>query len=107
VLDALAGEHPEPASVRPCRVAVVALTDPTGAVLLQLRGPGAPVEPGQWGLPGGPVEADETPARAAARVLAEETGLVVRLNPRWQRAPIDVTHHLPAGRRSSIVSFCG
>jgi hypothetical protein len=34
----------------PVRIAVVALTDPTGAVLLQLRDQAAAAEPGQWGL---------------------------------------------------------
>jgi mutator protein MutT len=114
VLRALAGEYPELAAVcpgppstpdrprgddrstSPLRIAVVALTDPTGAVLLHLRDPGAAAEPGQWALPGGHVEPGETPAQAAARELTEETGLVVQLRPMWQDARPDLTGSAPA-----------
>jgi 8-oxo-dGTP pyrophosphatase MutT (NUDIX family) len=70
---------------------VVALTDPTGAVLLQLRDPGAAAEPGQWALPGGHVEPGESPVQAAARELAEETGLVAQLRPMWRDVRPDLT----------------
>ncbi|MGH3772953.1 MAG: NUDIX hydrolase [Pseudonocardiaceae bacterium] len=36
---------------------------------------------GKWMLPGGHVEADENPAEAALREVAEETGLAARLLP--------------------------
>jgi 8-oxo-dGTP pyrophosphatase MutT (NUDIX family) len=108
VLGALADAHPElaagwaapvsdrPVGDAPCRIAVVVLTDRAGAVLLQLRAPDAVAEPGQWGLPGGHVEPGETPARAAARELVEETGLVVPVRPMWQVTRPDLTGSAPA-----------
>ncbi|MGI5243734.1 YunG family protein [Dactylosporangium sp. CA-139066] len=112
VLGTLAGEHPEfagqgphgvlsdarPASPAgpPVRIAVVALTDSTGAVLLQLRSRNKAAEPGQWALPGGHVEAGETPAEAAARELLEETGLAAELRPVWRDLRPDLTGSAPA-----------
>jgi 8-oxo-dGTP pyrophosphatase MutT (NUDIX family) len=75
----------------PIRIAVVALRHPTGAVLLHLRHPTAAAEPGQWALPGGHVETGETPAEAAVRELAEETGLVAELRPLWRGLRPDLT----------------
>ena len=108
VLGALAGRHPEFAGQGPYRVlsdarpeelagppvriAVVALTDPTGAVLLQLRSLKKAAEPGQWGLAGGHIEPGETPAEAAARELFEETGLAAaELRPVWRDMRPDLT----------------
>jgi mutator protein MutT len=49
-----------------------------GRVLLLQRGPTAPWMPNLWNLPGGCIEPGETPAQAAVRETAEETGLHVR-----------------------------
>ncbi len=60
--------------VVPCVGAVV--HDSKGRLLLIRRGH----EPskGKWSLPGGRIEAGETPAQAVEREVFEETGLVVR-----------------------------
>jgi 8-oxo-dGTP diphosphatase len=52
--------------------AVVLVRDPAGSLLL-VRQPSS----AGWSLPGGLLERNETPAEAAARELAEETGVVV------------------------------
>lgn len=59
----------------PCAGAVV--LDPAGRLLLVRRGR----EPslGLWSVPGGRVEPGETPAQAAAREVAEETGVQVQV----------------------------
>jgi 8-oxo-dGTP pyrophosphatase MutT (NUDIX family) len=97
---ALAAEHPGPLStwqaprdqsIPPVRIAVVVLTDATGAVLLHLRDADAAAEPGQWALPGGHLEPGETPAQAAARELAEETGLAAHLHPIGEEVRPDLT----------------
>ncbi len=57
--------------------ASVVLVDPQGRLLLQERDEHPAIDPGLWSLVGGHVEPGETPARAAERELAEETGLPV------------------------------
>lgn len=55
--------------------ACVALIDPRGWILMQERDEGAPVWPERWCLPGGGIEPGEEAVVAAAREVAEETGL--------------------------------
>jgi len=60
----------------PCAgVAVVDRSGPEPTVLCVERG--VPPGVGEWTIPGGHVEIGEEPAEAAARELAEETGIVV------------------------------
>ncbi|TDV53563.1 NUDIX domain-containing protein [Actinophytocola oryzae] len=62
-----------------------------GAVLYVRRAPGALLG-GRWELPGGTVEPGESHEEAAAREVAEETGLVVRvINERARHNWLDVT----------------
>jgi 8-oxo-dGTP diphosphatase len=65
------------AEKRPVVCAGAVIRDETGRLLLIRRGrePGA----GRWSLPGGRLEPGESPATAAAREVAEETGLVVAI----------------------------
>ncbi len=55
--------------------AAAVVRDERGRVLLVRRGPGA-TRAGYWSIPAGFVDADEEIRKAAARELAEETGLV-------------------------------
>ena len=65
-------EKPQPVE---CAGAVV--RDEAGRLLLVRRG--RPPAAGLWSLPGGRIEAGETPAQAAAREVREETGLDVEI----------------------------
>ena len=58
-----------------------------GRVLLVRRG--RPPGRGQWSLPGGKVEAGETPAAAVVREVGEETGLHVRVVALLSVVPLD------------------
>jgi 8-oxo-dGTP pyrophosphatase MutT (NUDIX family) len=62
---------------RTAAVAVVVVPDEDGsaAVLLTLRAAGLRRHGGQWALPGGRLEAGETPEAGALRELEEEVGL--------------------------------
>lgn len=54
--------------------AALFLRDPSGRVLLQRRS-----DNGEWNLPGGAMELNESLADTAVREIAEETGLVIQL----------------------------
>lgn len=55
---------------------VAAIVEREGTILIGQRTP-AQSHPLKWEFPGGKVEADETPAQAVARELAEELGIRV------------------------------
>lgn len=65
-------DAPKPNSVVPAAVALVARED--GAVLLMRR-----TDNGNWALPGGAVEMNESVADAAIRETLEETGIQVEV----------------------------
>lgn len=67
-----------------CAGAVV--RDAAGRLLL-VRRAHEPAQ-GMWSLPGGRIEPGETPAQAAAREVAEETGLAVEVGALLQTADI-------------------
>ena len=57
-------------------VAAMALIDPAGRVLMQRR-PENRAHGGLWEFPGGKLEADEGPAEARVREIAEELGIAL------------------------------
>lgn len=69
-------EHP-PTDLRPAAVAVVLVADDAErpCFVLTRRAPELRAHGGQWALPGGRLDAEETPERAALRELREEVGL--------------------------------
>lgn len=109
------GREPEKPPVE-CAGAVV--RDAAGRLLLVRRGH----EPalGSWSLPGGRIEVGESPAEAAAREVAEETGLIVEIGELLQTvdlwdggyrvhdfAAAVVGGTLRAGDDASDVRWCG
>jgi len=74
------------------RAVAVILMNLRGEVLLQLRDDNPMISfANSWTLPGGVVESHETPAQAAKRELAEETGLTEQLTywKSYKRKPDD------------------
>jgi len=65
-----------PQSSRPYVAAGVLLSDEAGRIMLV-----RPTYKDYWDLPGGYVEAGETPAQAAAREIREELGITVAVGP--------------------------
>ena len=79
-LDELEGKWQAGLTPDPQTVAII-VTNPRGKVLLQLRDDNPHITfANTWTLPGGLVEANETPAQAAHRELSEETGLHLNLS---------------------------
>ena len=68
-----------PDGLRPAAVAVVLLPDAAGRAcfLITRRAAGLRAHARQWALPGGSLDRDETPERAALRELTEEVGLTL------------------------------
>lgn len=66
--------------------ASVLVHDDAGRVLLVERGRGANI--GRWSLPGGRVEPGESVEAAAAREVAEETGLQVEIGSELERLDV-------------------
>lgn len=63
------------------RIALVAVVNQRGEVLLRLRDEQSVVRPNRWSLPGGAVQDDEDPAAAARRWVHLQTGLTVDTEP--------------------------
>ena len=68
---------PEPQVQVGVSIAMVLLVEPGGKVLLQHRDDDVQYAPGKWALPGGSMEAGETPEEAARREVLEETGIAI------------------------------
>jgi 8-oxo-dGTP diphosphatase len=66
------------ADAQPTEIAV-AVVELDGKFLIGLRPVGVPLA-GLWEFPGGKVEPGESPAEAALRECAEETGLAIRID---------------------------
>jgi mutator protein MutT len=69
----------------------LAVVEHAGGYLIGRRPPNVPLA-GLWEFPGGKVQANETPAEAAARECLEETGVSVRVGREHPPIQHDYTH---------------
>ena len=81
--------------------AVCALVRKEGKVLAMRRSPAKDASPGIWEAMSGRIQHGEEPFEAVAREIDEETGLVVRIDPR----PLSAHHALRAGIPMVIVYY--
>ena len=61
----------------PIQIAKALLLNEKGELLLVRRTETAPTRPNGWDIPGGSVEADETPLQAVTREIKEEIGVSI------------------------------
>lgn len=83
------------------RIALVALVDAEGRVLVHLHDEQASTRPNRWSLPGAPITRGETPAGAARRVAADIAHVPVAgaLQEFW-------SGYVP-GYRVATFAYCG
>jgi predicted NUDIX family NTP pyrophosphohydrolase len=83
------------------RIALVALVDSEGRILVHLHDEQASTRPNRWSLPHGPIGRGETPAAAGARVVAEVAHVPVD-------GPLELfwSGYAP-GHQVATFAFCG
>lgn len=93
------------APTTPLQIALGAVVrqDPGGTEVLICRRLPRAVRAGLWEFPGGKVEPGESPARAAAREVLEETGIA--LSPATAQPVCELTHRDPDAPRESSLHF--
>lgn len=62
-------------------IALTALVNRAGEVLLRMRDEQSTTRPNRWSLPGGAIKPGETAAGAASRIVTEQTGLTLTRAP--------------------------
>jgi len=83
------------------RIALLALVDSEGRVLVHLHDEQASTRPNRWSLPGAPIQRGERPSAAGARVAAEHAHVPVD-------GPLELfwSGYVP-GFRVATFAFCG